>query len=109
MKIYSVVFDSEAQTEALEAADYIARDAPDRAATWFTGLKRAVESLTKLPARCPLARESKSLGQDLHQLIYHSHRIIFRIEEDSRIVRILHVRHAAQRTLGERPFLEEDG
>jgi plasmid stabilization system protein ParE len=45
---------------------------------------------------------------DLRHYIYRSHRIIFRIEEEVGIVRILHVRHAARRTIGQ-PDEEEDG
>jgi plasmid stabilization system protein ParE len=56
-----------------------------------------------MPARCGVAREHGVLGRDLRQYIYHSHRIIFRIEESTAVVRVLHVRHAAQRALGEQP------
>ena len=54
-----------------------------------------------MPGRCSQARESATLGLDLRHYIYHSHRIIFRIEEEAGIVRILHVRHAARRAIGE--------
>jgi len=101
LKTYQVIFDPGAHAEALEAADYIAQFAPERAVRWFTGLQAAVNSLEVMPARCGRARESVTLDADLRQKVYHSHRIIFRIEEEARIVRILHVRHAARRTIGE--------
>jgi plasmid stabilization system protein ParE len=47
------------------------------------------------------ARESVTLGVNLRQYVYHSHRIIFAIEKEASIVRILHVRHAARRAIGE--------
>jgi len=108
VKTYVVVFDPHAREEALEAAGYIARFSTPNAAKWFAGLEKAIESLSTMPARCGQARESETLGLDLRQFIYHSHRIIFRIEEESGVVRVLHVRHAARQAIGETEGQEED-
>lgn len=108
MKRYKVVFSAQARQEALKAAEYIAESSPHAAVDWYKGLKEAVESLRVMPARCSFARESVTLAIDLRHYIYHSHRIIFRIEEKPRIVRILHVRHSAQRTVGEIDETTED-
>lgn len=101
MKTYEVLFDPHAQEEALDAAHYIARFSPRNAAKWYSGLEKVLDSLTTMPARCSRARESETLGVEVRQYIYHSHRIIFRIEERAGIVRILHIRHAAQRAIDE--------
>jgi plasmid stabilization system protein ParE len=101
VKTYLVLFDPEAQDEAFEAAAYIARRSSTNAVKWFAGLEKAIESLSTMPGRCSRARESATLGIDLRHYIYHSHRIIFRIEEEAGIVRVLHVRHAARRAIGE--------
>jgi plasmid stabilization system protein ParE len=108
VKKYAVVFDLHAQDEALEAAEYIANSFPENADKWLAGLEKAIDSLSLLPGRCSQARESETLGVDLRHYIYHSHRIIFRIEEEPGIVRVLHVRHAARRAIGER-VEDEDG
>ena len=101
MKRYSVIFDPQARLEALEAADYVAQDDPERAAKWFSGLKKGISSLARMPTRCALALESKFSDIEIRHYIHGSHRVLFRIEEDARIVRILHVRHASRRTIGE--------
>lgn len=101
MKTYAVVFDPHAREEAIEAAENIARSSPADAKKWFSGLEQVIDSLRTMPRRCSQARESKTLGSDLRHYIYHSHRIIFRIEEKAGIVRVLHVRHASRRTVGE--------
>ena len=98
---YEVVFSPEAESEAHEAAAYIAASAPKNAARWYKGLEAAIESLEILPTRCGIARESTFLGEELRQYIYKSHRIIFRVEEPARIVRILHIHHAKRRAIGE--------
>lgn len=45
-----------------------------------------------MPQRCPLARENDYFDDTLRQLLVKSHRIIFRIEEPAKIVRVLYVR-----------------
>ncbi len=74
MQSYQVVFDPDAQEEALGAAEYIAQSSPANAAKWFAGLEKAIDSLRTLPNRCGLARESQTLGVELRHYIYDSHR-----------------------------------
>jgi hypothetical protein len=60
-----------------------------------------------MPKRCPLARENEYFSREIRQLLYgrgrNSYRILFTIVEgeDVSTVRILHIRHTAQQTLGE--------
>lgn len=93
---YQVIFRPEARDEAIEAASYIAEHASAVAALhWYDGLEKAIESLTTMPRRCPLARESDAFpGIELRQIIFKSHRLIFTVRQ--RTVHILHVRHAAR-------------
>lgn len=100
---YEVLLTPAAHIQALAAAEYIARASPRNAERWYEGLQKAVLSLELLPHRCGAARETEFCDEDLGQFIYKSHRVIFRIEERQKIVRILHVRHAAQRAIGEPP------
>ncbi|MEC4803297.1 MAG: type II toxin-antitoxin system RelE/ParE family toxin [Jaaginema sp. PMC 1079.18] len=79
----------------------------DRAQIWYQGLIDAIASLQKMPRRCPLAREDAFFSQEVRQLLYkrgtQTYRILFTVLDDQPIptVRILHVRHAAQKTIGE--------
>lgn len=62
-----------------------------------------------MPSRCSLARENDYFRQEIRQVLYgrgrNSYRIIFTILVGQKIstVRVLHIRHAAQQTLGEAP------
>jgi len=62
-----------------------------------------------MPNRCSLARENNNFSQEIRQLIYgrgrNSYRVIFTILEaqDMTTVRILHIRHGSQQTIGEDP------
>ena len=46
-------------------------------------------------------REAKYLNADLRQYIFKSHRIIFIVDQPSMDVRILYIRHASMRAVGE--------
>jgi plasmid stabilization system protein ParE len=76
---------------------------------WYSGLLQAIESLSQMPKRCPLARENQYFSQEIRQLLYgqgrHSYRVLFTILEGQNIstVRILHIRHASQQTIGADP------
>lgn len=66
---------------------------------WFEGLTLAINSLETLPARCPIAPESKELDREVRQLIYKkskgsSYRILFGISGSQ--VYIYRIRHTAQ-------------
>jgi plasmid stabilization system protein ParE len=98
---YEVIFDLDARAEALDAAEYVARTSPRNALRWYTGLEKAIESLEIFPNRCGLAPETEFLHVELRHYIYKSHRVIFRVEESTRRVRILHIRHSKRRAIGE--------
>jgi plasmid stabilization system protein ParE len=78
-----------------------------KANQWYSGLLQAIESLSQMPKRCPLARENKYFSQEIRQILYgqgrNSYRVLFTILEgqDMSTVRILHIRHASQQTIGE--------
>jgi len=98
--LYEVLFTPTAQSQALDAAEYIALHSPANALKWYKGVERAIESLSHFPNRCGIAPETEFLGQTLRHYIYKSHRIIFRVEDDAKIVRILYVRHGAMEPIG---------
>ena len=58
---FQVIFDYDAQIEALDAAEYIARHSPQNARRWYQGLEKAIASLEILPTRCGIAPETKFL------------------------------------------------
>ncbi len=101
MKRYEVIVSPEAEAGIVSVFQYINERSPDRAAKWLRGLYRRIDTLETIPKRCALAREDDYFDGTLRQLLFKSHRRIFRVEEAERIVRVLYVRHARQRTVGE--------
>ena len=96
-----MTYEIEIQDSALEDLDlarrWISRRSPSRAESWLNGARAAIETLGTFPRRCPLAPEDEELDLEIRQLLYGEHRILFTVADD--VVRVLHVRHGAQRSL----------
>jgi toxin ParE1/3/4 len=79
---------------------YVGKNAAESvaAARWFNGLEAAVYTLETHPHRCPIAPEAKKAGR-LRNLLYgkkpHVYRVIYAIDEQKKLVRVLTIRHGA--------------
>ncbi|MFQ4143988.1 type II toxin-antitoxin system RelE/ParE family toxin [Chlorogloeopsis sp. ULAP02] len=110
---YRIDFSSIAKAEADAAFLSFSQSTTDeRAQLWYQGLIKAIVSLQEMPRRCPIAREDAFFSQEIRQLLYgqgkQTYRILFTVLEDQPVptVRILHIRHGAQKTIGE-PEVED--
>jgi toxin ParE1/3/4 len=69
------------------------------AARWFNGLERAIYTLERWPRRCPIAPEGKKVNRPLRHLLYGRkpdvYRVIYEIDQLSRAIRVLTIRHGA--------------
>ena len=101
MTKYEVIVTPEAEAAIISAFQYIDERSPMNAERWLRKLYSSIASLEMFPRRCAVARESEYFDEELRQLIFKSHRIVFRIDEEKRIVWILYFRHGRQRTVGE--------
>jgi toxin ParE1/3/4 len=70
-----------------------------QAQAWFNGLERAVLSLDEHPSRCPPTPEHAMLRHLLYGTKPDTYRVIFRIDERSLTVKVLHIRHGARKPI----------
>lgn len=63
---------------------------------WFNGLETLVYSLDELPNRGAATPENKQLRQLLYGDKPHVYRIVYRVHEGAKKVRVLHIRHGAR-------------
>jgi plasmid stabilization system protein ParE len=69
----------------------------DQAEKWYVGVLSAIESLSHLPQRCLIVRNTDRFGREVHQLLYgvtsnRTHRIFFGIDEKNvTVYRVLHM------------------
>lgn len=96
-----MVVTPQAQTDIRESFLYIYERAPLNGERWLKLLYAQLDTLEQFPERCGPAVEREYLEEDLRQLLFKSHRVIFQVDRRSNTVYILHVRHAKRRALGE--------
>ena len=88
-------------------AEYIKNESSLRVAEgWFNAVIDDIASLTDMPARCPIAPESKELGAEVRLLLHgrknRTYKIYFAVHYETPstgTVRIFHVRHWARKAL----------
>jgi len=68
-------------------------DVSEQAHAWFNGLERLVLSLDEHPARGAVIPESSSLRHLLYGRKPNVYRVIYGLDEQSRIATVLHIRH----------------
>lgn len=96
---FKVIVLASAREDIVEATDHILLDSRDQAERWYRGVWKAIFSLSDAPEAFAMTPESEELGQELRAVHYHSHRIVFRVRREDRIVEVLRVYHGARRSL----------
>lgn len=100
METYRVVVSSRAARQLNEVADWIEAIAPATAEHWFNTAVDEIRSLSQLPRRFAVARESASLPLELREMLLGSERawrVLYTIRESDVI--IMAIRHAAQQSV----------
>lgn len=115
---YHVDISRYAQLDTQDAYDWMEQHSPNHIDDWFRGLMDAVFSLDEMPRRCGFAPESANYDKEVRQLLYVKRSVTYRIlfvmrpgdEEVEGIIRVIRIRHGAQRllTLRELNMGEED-
>lgn len=78
---------------------FIWEDSEEAARRWRAGLSKAIARLKSHPESYALIPESEWLGASYRAIHHHSHRVIYRIDDENGIVHIVRVYHGARRPL----------
>jgi plasmid stabilization system protein ParE len=97
---YEVIITPAAEADVAEAFEYIYARSPLNAERWLRKLLRSIHDLES-GAGFGRARESDYLGVELRQKVFKSHRIVFSLNHDAKVVTVHYVRHGARRAAGE--------
>jgi toxin ParE1/3/4 len=90
---FAVSFSKKAEEDLEEIWSFIAADSPDNATKFVMNLEKQVESLGRIPERCPLIPEDAVLRGKYRHLIYGDYRTIFRVKGKTvYIIRIINSR-----------------
>lgn len=96
MKTYTVNVTDEVVADIRHAFNYIYERSPQNAIAWIRDLYKSIDTLETMPERCPLIREHEAFDDEIRNLIFHSHRIIFSVNEAASTVEVHTFRHAAR-------------
>ena len=93
-----------ALADAEDFVEYVRREKHDTvgAERWWNGLLDALFSLEQRPGRGSLLVEVALRSRGLRQILYQSHRIVFELDEQLEIIRVLRIYHASRRGLRQR-------
>ena len=84
-----VRFTRPADADLEEIGDWIAKDDPERAASFVADLRRAAVSLSSHPKRYPLI--DRTQGDRVHKMSYRDYLIFYRvIANEVHVLRVLH-------------------
>jgi plasmid stabilization system protein ParE len=94
---YKVEISEDARDDFIAYAAFIVENEKSEvpAKKWVNGLFAAAASLSTFPSRFRVVPEADLLDFPYRSFIYHSHRVIFRIDEDQSLVSIVRIYHGA--------------
>jgi plasmid stabilization system protein ParE len=93
---YRVEWTTRADRDLRRIYQRIHADDSDPAFAWFNGLEALACSLDEHPNRGAVTPESKQLRHLLYGNKPHVYRVIYRVYESAKKVRVLHIRHGAR-------------
>jgi toxin ParE1/3/4 len=97
---YAVNLSSRAERDLNKLFEHLNTTKSAAARRWFNGLERKIYSLERLPRRCPSAPESRKARRPIRQFLYGRkpdvYRILFEINDVTRTVHVLTIRHGAR-------------
>ena len=102
---YHVVIQPKAERDIHDAAFWVLERSRSAvtALRWSRSIRAKIHTLKSSPLRCPIDPDSDAYGVEVRFLLFgkhnNKHKILFNVNEDT--VRVLTVRHSAQRSIAE--------
>lgn len=105
---FDVEITDPARDDIDDAVAFIARTSTATARKWKTEMQALILSLQEMPGRFALIAEAGELGLPYRSALHHSHRVIFRIDEEKNTVYVVRVYHGARRPLSHEDIDPQD-
>lgn len=94
---YRVILSSRVAGELEAIFAYVAQQSPQNAGLVVHRVLEALDSLKTMPRRFSIERRARRPGYDVHRMVVLTFRVFYRIVEAQKVVRVLSIRHGAQR------------
>ena len=100
---YSIQITRPARQDAQEYAAFIhtERQSPGAARHWLPGLYEAITGLREAPHRFAVIAEAGEAGFPYRAFVYHSHRVVYAVDDTAQVVLVLRIYHTARQSLSE--------
>ena len=98
---YEVILLPRAGRDIEEFVDFIGlvKNEPQSAKRWFDELSGRIDSLSNQPERFALIPESSRFEFGVRQILHHSHRVLYAVDEERRRVVVLRIWHGNRKRL----------
>ncbi len=100
MKKYRVSVSANAKANLLDYYEHASKHAPRTADRWYDRFDVALQTLSTLPQRWPVASESEIYPEQIRQMLFGKgtsvYRVLFTIVEDE--ITVLHIRRSTMDT-----------
>jgi len=98
---YKIQITEFAVTDAQEYSAYLRDElnSKEAAEKWLSGLQIAIHQLADLPKGFAVISEARALGFPYRDFNYHSHRVVFAVDEINQVVVVHRIYHGARRPL----------
>lgn len=96
---FSIEITDPARDDIDASVMFIAQKSQSAARKWKTELQSLILSLHDMPGRFAVIPEAAELGVFYRSAPHHSHRVIFRIDEQKNTVYVVRVYHGARHPL----------
>ncbi len=77
------------------------QNSPEGALRWLDGLHEAIKGLANAPNLFSVIPEAEELGYPYRSFLYHSHRVVYAVEDNAQLVVVHRVYHGARQPLSE--------
>jgi plasmid stabilization system protein ParE len=110
---FRVILQPQAERDIQRQARWIVEQpkSPSKALRWVRSIRSKMDRLKASPFACPIDPDSVAYGEEVRVLLFgkrhQKFRILFLLRDD--VVRVLTIRHAAQRSIAEDMEDEEMG
>lgn len=98
---YKVVLQDVAAQDAREYASFLFQRSKNSnvAVRWLDELTALLDGLSEMPKRYKVIEEQESFKVELRQVMHHSHRLVYHVNERTQTVHVLRVYHGARKPL----------
>ena len=95
---FKVVLTRPAEADAAEYVNYLKeRSGSERVLQdWLNGLDEMIDSLAEMPGKYQILDDDFSTSLEIRSAKYHSHRVLFHMDEQSNVVTVLRIFHYAR-------------